>query len=228
MSELIIPKPGSIYSEFLALGSDDNYYVKLNGVWVKAGGKEENITPIDPRAQIYLPAAQKGDKFFVVEKGTIQGIALEKGDMLVCINDTTEGNRDAFVVLQANINIDNFTIGQLSYNSRNVPIQTIEDLASTAIIEQGKEIVRVMNAGEGAELIMPSLKNTGTNPNGAVRTIVIHNKSNIAILLKGYIGDFYQDTINGETSAQLMSDSYIKMIGYQVNQFNGRWEYLEF
>lgn len=104
MSEIIIPKPGTIYNDYICQGSDGNYYVKNNGIWVKVAGGNENIQPLDPRSINEFPSAKKGDKYYVVNLGAIQGIKLDKGDMLICITDTGGSDPNAFDILQANIN----------------------------------------------------------------------------------------------------------------------------
>ncbi len=102
MSGVIIPKPGSIYSEYFAQGSDGNYYVKVNGLWQKAGTGGVNVTPFDPAVFVF-PAAKKGDLFNVVDDGRVQDKQLEKGDLLICITDTEEGHPENFEIVQANV-----------------------------------------------------------------------------------------------------------------------------
>ncbi len=113
MAEVIIPKPGTIYNEYICQGSDDNYYVKRNNQWVKVGGSSENINPLDPRVTTAIPAATKGDKFYVVADGIIgeegkDPIKLEKGDMLVCIKTTPGGIAADYDVLQKSFELSDY------------------------------------------------------------------------------------------------------------------------
>lgn len=112
MAEVIIPKPGTIYNEYICQGSDDNYYVKRNNQWVKVGGSSENINPLDPRVTTAIPAATKGDKFYVVADGIIgedkDTIKLEKGDMLVCIKTTPGGIAADYDVLQKSFELSDY------------------------------------------------------------------------------------------------------------------------
>ena len=96
MSEqVIIPKPGKIYNDFICQGSDGNYYVKdINGNWVKvAGGSSERYIPIDCSTNPFCPIAKAGDKLLVTASGKFggrSGIKVDKGDLILCYADNNE------------------------------------------------------------------------------------------------------------------------------------------
>jgi len=119
MSEVIIPKPGKIYNDYICQGSDGNYYVKdVNGNWVKVAGTSERYIPIDCSTNPLCPVAKAGDKLLVTAAGRFggnNGIKVDKGDVILCYTDNNkernwEGNFEgladsSFLPLEHNIDL---------------------------------------------------------------------------------------------------------------------------
>lgn len=132
MAEVIIPKPGSIYNESFAIGSDDKPYRMVNQLWIPIS-LENVIDTIDCSTNPNCPVATKNQKFRVIKAGYFGGIdgpQVEVNDLIICIvennSEGTWAEKGAnFFILQANIQQKNLEelIQKTEFNTINVPVE---------------------------------------------------------------------------------------------------------
>jgi hypothetical protein len=112
MENVIIPKPGTIYSDQFAEGSDGNYYRKVSGVWTLIEmGEGMNITNIDCSENPLCPVIKENQMLRVTADGLFggeNGPEVETDDLIICVQDNDEASpweevSEKFFILQADI-----------------------------------------------------------------------------------------------------------------------------